>query len=69
MTYDLLEIKKAWKQYENESAFCVMKEGKWKNTPMINGYLPDKKVDGTAAKVRFIKDVMAFPEFLEDHFK
>ncbi len=67
--YSLADIKAAWKVFEDSSAFCVMKDGKWTNTPLINGYVPASKIDGTAAKVRFIKDVMDFPEFLEKHFK
>ena len=68
MTYSLGDIEKAWSQYSESSAFCVMKDGKWMNTPLINGAVPAATAGATAAKVRFIKDVMTFPDFLENHF-
>lgn len=66
--YSLEEIKAAWKKFDESLAFCVLRHGKWEDTPLINGVRPPIKIDGTAAKTRPLKDVMDFPEFLEQQW-
>ena len=68
MNYSLDDIKKAWKKFNEAQAFCILKNGKWENTPLINGVRPPAKIDGTAARTRPLKDVMDFPEYLEKHY-
>ncbi len=68
MTYSLEDIKVAWKKYDEAKAFCVLKNGKWEDTLLLNGVRPPAKIDGTAAKVRALKDVIDFPEYLEKHW-
>lgn len=69
MTYSIEQIKKAWAVFDNLRAFGVLKEGKWKYTPMINGFRPPARIDGTAAKMKPLKDIMGFPEYLEVHWQ
>ncbi len=68
MNYSLEEIKKAWEKFDKSQAFCVLKNGKWEYTPLLNGIRPPAKIEGTAAKIRTLKDVMDFPEYLEKHW-
>ena len=69
MTYSIEQIKKAWDVFDNLKAFGVLKAGKWKYTPMINGFRSPSKIDGTAAKTKPLKDIMGFPEYLEEHWQ
>jgi len=67
MTYSLEDIKKTWTKFDSEKVFSVLKNGKWEHTPFINGYRPWDKIEGTRARVRPLKDVMEFPEYLEKY--
>jgi len=69
MNYSIEEIKAAWKKFDDSMAFCVLKNGKWKNTPMLYGFKPPNPIDGTSAKTRKLKDVMDFPEYLEQYYE
>lgn len=69
MTYSIEQIKKAWDVFDKSQALCILKNGKWKDTPLLNGVWPPTKIDGTAAKIRTLKDVMDFPEYLEKYHK
>ncbi len=68
MKYTITEIKAAWEKFKSLSAFCVLKEGKWENTPMIEGFRPPERLQATAARTRPLKEVMDFPEYLEKHW-
>lgn len=69
MTYSIEEIKRAWKKFDESQAFCVLKNGKWEDTPLLNGVRPPTKIEGTAAKIRPLKDVMDFVEYLEKYYR
>lgn len=64
-SFHISEIKCAWKEYNALKAFCVLKNGKWEETPMTNGFKPPLKIEGTAAKVRKLSDIMDFPEYMD----
>lgn len=70
MTYSLDTIIAAWGKYDRAKAFCVLKDGKWKNVPMEGEIgVKDKLQGGVQAKIRPLQDVMDFPTYLELHWK
>ena len=62
--YSLDDIIRAWQDYTKEKAFCVLKDGKWKNTPLVYGTKPETE-GATSARIRPLMDVMDFPNYLE----
>jgi hypothetical protein len=69
MKYLLADIKFAWESYQKADVFSIMRNGKWEDTPLLNGAKPPAKIEGTAAKTQPLKKVMDFPEFLEKNWK
>lgn len=68
MFYSLQDIKKAYGEYESQRAFSTLQKGKWTHKPLGGGTIPD--VNGvTSAKIRPLKEVMKFTEYLENHYQ
>jgi hypothetical protein len=70
MTYTLDDILRAWKDYTGAKAYCVLRNGKWEEKPLVDGVnFQDKIAGATSAKIRPLKDVMDFPNYLEFYWK
>jgi len=69
LTYTINQIQSAWKEFSSKQAFCVLKQGKWENTPMLSGFVKPEMGQATSAKTRPLKDVMDFPDYLDKYYK
>lgn len=62
-------IRPLWDEYNKARVLSVLKDGKWKHLPLVNGVTPPAHIDGTRAETRSLKAVMGFPEYLELRWK
>ena len=60
--YTLAEIREAWSAYKDAKSLYVLKDGEWGMQPMTS-----KRIDGTRAEFRKVRDTMGFPEYLETY--
>jgi hypothetical protein len=67
MTFTFAQVKAAYKEYEGKKCFSSLKGGVWTHKMIEKGVVPDPS-GCTMAKIRPLKEVMGFPEFLEKHF-
>jgi len=65
---ELSDVKRAWAKYKSIQVFSVLRNGKWEDKPLLNGERAPRRVEGTAAKIQSLKNVMEFPEYLEKHW-
>jgi hypothetical protein len=68
MNYSLEDIKSAYKEYRKARVFSILKGGIWEDTPLIGNEKPPAKIDGSAAKIHNLKDVLDFPQYLEEYW-
>lgn len=69
MIYTYNVILEAWEDYKRAKAFCVLRNGKWTNVPLVDGRLVPDFAGATQTRLRDLKDVMDFPEYLEFYWK
>lgn len=65
MTYTFEDIEAAWKQYDEARAVQVLKDGKWKTLPAKTVI---DHIDGTSARMKYVKDILDFPDYLRDEW-
>jgi hypothetical protein len=59
------EIVAAWEEYNSTMALSVLKNGKWVDMAMIDGFMFPKNIEGTRASMKKLRETMSFPKFLE----
>jgi hypothetical protein len=64
--YSIDDIKDAWTKYRETKVMAVLKGGEWTYFNLDNR---PKRIDGTSAALKPIKEFMTFPEFLEEECK
>jgi hypothetical protein len=61
--FTIAEIEVIHKEYDSERVLEILKDGKWgvqESDSVV------RNIEGTAARTRFVKDVMDFPKYLRD---